>query len=128
MLLCVATTTAQVKFVEGDTNVLKELSHKSGKLVFIDLYADWCPPCVAMNRNVFSREDVGKFMGEHFIAAKYNVDHQTGKALSRDYQVSSIPTYLVFNSEGELVGRMSGGMSSEEFIENMKKMIARIKK
>ncbi len=126
-LLCASSVMAQVNFVNGDTDALKALSQKSGKLVFIDLYADWCPPCRTMSREVFTRKDVGDFMSENFVAAKYNVDEEIGKALSREYSVSSIPTFLVFNGEGELVGRMVGGMSYDEFINNMKEMLAKIK-
>ncbi len=126
-LLCASSVMAQVNFVNGDTDALKALSQKSGKLVFIDLYADWCPPCRTMSREVFTRKDVGDFMSENFIAAKYNVDEELGKTLSREYSVSSIPTFLVFNGEGELVGRMVGGMSYDEFINNMKEMLTKIK-
>lgn len=123
VLLSAATLSAQVNFIDGDTNQLKKLAQSSGKLAFVDLYADWCPPCRTMQREVFSRKDVGDFMSENFISAKYNVDHAIGKSLSGDYQVSSIPTFLIFNPEGELVGRVVGGMDAEKFISNMKEIL-----
>lgn len=67
---------------------------KTGKLVFIDLYATWCPPCRMMEREVFSRKDVGDFMERHFVAAKYDVDKTTGKELLKRYGSGAIPLYL----------------------------------
>jgi len=50
----------QVKFETKSTDAVREMAIKSGKLVFIDLYASWCPPCRMMEREVFSRKDVGE--------------------------------------------------------------------
>ena len=50
---------AQVKFETKSTDAVREMAVKEGKLVFIDLYASWCPPCKMMERHVFSRKDVG---------------------------------------------------------------------
>ena len=70
---------AQVKFETKSTDAVREMAVKQGKLVFIDLYADWCPPCRAMEREVFSRKDVGEFMDQRFVAAKYDTDKTTGR-------------------------------------------------
>ena len=59
----------QVKFETKSTDAVREMAIKSGKLVFIDLYASWCPPCRMMEREVFSRKDVGDFMQQRFVAA-----------------------------------------------------------
>ena len=41
---------AQVKFETKSTDAVREMAIKQGKLVFIDLYASWCPPCRMMER------------------------------------------------------------------------------
>ena len=48
---------AQVKFETKSTDAVREMAVKTGKLVFIDLYATWCPPCRLMEREVVSRKD-----------------------------------------------------------------------
>lgn len=127
LILAVATLplSAQVKFHTGAVDELYS-NLDNEKLIFMDLYASWCPPCKMMERDVFSREDVGKFMSENFLSAKYNVDEAIGKELSRTYSVSSIPTYLIFNPEGELVGRMSGSMPAEKFISAMQEILDKV--
>ena len=85
---------AQVKFETAATDNVREMAIKQGKLVFIDLYASWCPPCRMMSRHVFSRKDVGKFMDERFVAAKYDTDKEPGKTLLARYGEGAIPLYL----------------------------------
>ena len=100
---------AQVKFETKSTDAVREMAIKQGKLVFIDLYASWCPPCRMMERQVFSRKDVGEFMDQRFVAAKYDTDKTTGRELMKRYGRDAIPLYLVFDTRGELLGRIQRG-------------------
>ena len=99
---------AQVKFETKSTDAVREMAIKQGKLVFIDLYASWCPPCRMMERQVFSRKDVGEFMDQRF-----------GRG--------AIPLYLVFDTRGELLGRIQGAADAETFMDNLRTIIARQK-
>ena len=47
---------AQVCFETGSTDSVRRMAQQQNKLVFIDLYANWCPPCRAMERQVFSQQ------------------------------------------------------------------------
>jgi len=116
---------AQVKFETRSTDAIREMAIKEGKLVFIDLYASWCPPCRMMERHVFSRKDVGRFMGERFVAAKYDTDKPTGQELMARYGNGAIPLCLIFNTEGELLGRIQGAASADEFMESVRKILKR---
>lgn len=103
-----AAADAQVRFLDSSTDAVRKEAIAQDKLVFIDLYATWCGPCKAMERDVFSKKEVGDFMDEYFVAAKYDIDKPTGKALAGKHGVRSIPTYLVFNTEGDLLGKITG--------------------
>lgn len=118
---------AQVKFETKSTDAVREMAIKQGKLVFIDLYADWCPPCRAMEREVFSRKDVGEFMDQRFVAAKYDTDKPTGRDLLKKYGSGAIPLYLVFDTQGELLGRIQGAADADTFMDNLRTIIARQK-
>lgn len=118
---------AQVKFETKSTDAVREMAVRAGKLVFIDLYATWCPPCRMMDRQVFSRKDVGEFMERHFIAAKYDTDKTTGQELLRKYGQGAIPLYLVFDTQGELLGRIQGAAGAEQFMAELQRIIDRRK-
>ena len=127
LLFAVGVLHAQVKFEDKSPDALRELAVKQGKLVFIDLYASWCPPCRMMERQVFSRKDVGEFMDQRFVAAKFDTDKPTGKELMKRYGKGSIPLYLVFDTRGELLGRIQGAADAETFMENLQPIAARQK-
>lgn len=127
LLFAVGVLHAQVKFEDKSPDALRELAVKQGKLVFIDLYASWCPPCRMMERQVFSRKDVGEFMNQRFVAAKFDTDKPTGKELMKRYGKGSIPLYLVFDTRGELLGRIQGAADAETFMENLQTIAARQK-
>lgn len=128
MLLLAAlslTASAQVQFTTQSTDAVHEQAIQQGKLVFIDLYAPWCPPCRAMEKQVFSRGDVGEFMNERFICAKYNVDEPTGEALMKKYQAEGVPTFLIFNLSGDLLGRITGATDADHFMTGIRTILAR---
>lgn len=117
---------AQVKFEAGSIEQLVLKAENAEKLLFVDLYATWCPPCKQMERDVFPLAEVGAFMSKNFISAKFNVDDVAGGDLSRKFNVRSIPTYLIFDGSGQLVGRLGGAMSPKEFMEALQNIIDNI--
>ncbi len=128
LLMAVATlsASAQVPFLEGTPTPEEVLAKGKSeeKFIFMDLHATWCPPCRMMERDVFSRADLGGFMGANFVNVKYNIDESVGKKLADEYRVASIPTYLIFNSEGKLVSRMTGARSAEEFMAEIQRVLS----
>lgn len=68
--------------------------------VLVDLYADWCGPCQQMTPKI---EELAKqYEG---AVAKVNVDN--APQIASRYNVSSIPTFLIFENS-ELQERLIG--------------------
>lgn len=124
LLLCgLATCGAQVRFVKGSTDELRAAAVERGKLVFIDLYAVWCNPCRQMDAQVFSKRQVGEFFDRHFVAGKYSVDGAVGGELLRRYGSGSIPLYLIFDTEGNLLGRILGASPADRFLADLQRIL-----
>jgi thioredoxin 1 len=66
--------------------------------VLVDFWAEWCPPCRVMNPVVES-------LARRFKVAKVNID--TNGPLAAKFQVSAVPTLLVFKG-GQVVRRHEG--------------------
>jgi thioredoxin 1 len=74
----------------------------SDKLVLVDFWAAWCGPC-RMVAPVL--EEIAAEYAETLTVAKLDVD--ANPATSRDYQVLSIPTLILFKG-GEPVKQIIG--------------------
>lgn len=125
LLLGAVASRAQVRFEALSTDALRERAMKSGKLVFIELHADWCPPCRVMEREVFSDREVGEFFERHFVAARYDTNRRTGRALMKRYGSGAIPLGLVFDTEGNLLGRIQGAAAPEVYLNDLREILAR---
>ena len=84
---------------------------KSDKMVIVDFYANWCGPCqmIAPILSEIAEEHSGKLK-----VGKINVDEE--RELASKYQVSSIPTLLLFK-EGKIVKALVGFRSKSEIEE-----------
>lgn len=106
-----------IKF--SDNKAWKEIlaiAKKENKLIFLDAYATWCGPCKAMQRDVFTNEEVGKFYNEAFINVKMDMEKGEGVGLAETYSVMAYPTLLFINGDGEVVHKSVGGMDAKAFI------------
>ncbi|MFI3322987.1 MAG: thioredoxin family protein [Rikenellaceae bacterium] len=124
LLFSVAVASAQVTFDTSST--LKALMTKSAeeeKLIFVDCYATWCGPCKYMDSNVFSNKNVGEYMNNNFINAKYDMESGEGLIVARRYMIKSYPTFLILNKKGEEVARLVGSSGADEFIDRVQQAL-----
>lgn len=76
--------------------------------VLVDFHADWCQPCHALAPTIDAIAH--EFAGRARIG-KVNIDENQG--LARQYDISSIPTVLVFK-DGQVVRRFTGLTSRDD--------------
>ncbi len=107
-----------VQFITGTPwqDILK-LAREEKKLVFVDVYTEWCGPCKVMDREVFVVPAVGTLYNANFINVKIDAEKGEGVSIAKKYSVGSYPDYLFVNADGVLVGRHGGSMPAERFIE-----------
>ncbi|HUF18159.1 MAG TPA: thioredoxin [Thermoanaerobaculia bacterium] len=81
---------------------------QSEKPAFVDFWAPWCGPCRIIGPMV---EDMAPSYEGKAVIAKINVDENPETA--QKYQVSSIPTLLMFK-DGKVVDRALGALPRTE--------------
>lgn len=87
------------------------------KFIFLDAFTVWCGPCKWMSKEVFPKKEVGDALNPYYISAKIDMEKGEGLELAKKYNVRNYPTYLFFDSNGNLVHRSLGSMPAEDFIE-----------
>lgn len=91
------------------------------KMVFLDCYTSWCGPCKMMASKIFPTKEVGDFMNSKFVSIKIDMEKGEGPSLVEKLQVSAYPTFIIFNGDGNEVGRFLGGSDAKGFMERVTK-------
>lgn len=92
----------------------------NSKLVLVDFWADWCPPCRMM---VPVLDNIATKMTADVDVVKVNIEeHQQNAELASSYGVQSIPNLLIFK-DGQVVSSMIGMVPEAELTAELKKHI-----
>lgn len=125
----------EVTSVDGKKQKLSDLK---GKVVLIDFWATWCPPCrkglpitnkmheqfASKGLQVMTISDEDQKKVTDFIAEnKYTFPAYLDptKKASAAYQVSAIPTLVIVDAKGNLVSYTVGLDTEEAVLENLKR-------
>lgn len=112
-----------IEFFHGSWEELLDKAKSEEKLIFVDVYTDWCGPCKMMSSVVFPQNEVGSYYNSKFINYKLNAEDEdeNGPELAKKYNVEAYPTYLYIDSDGKLIHTAVGYIDSLEFILEGKK-------
>jgi thiol-disulfide isomerase/thioredoxin len=106
----------------------QRLSDLKGKVVFLNFWATWCPPCrqeMPSMETLYQRfkgqgleilavdcqegaQDVSAFMRKNGLTFPAALD--TSGAVSGDYGISAIPTTYIIDRSGKIIIRAVGGL------------------
>jgi len=108
---------------------VKALAKAENKYIFLDVYATWCGPCKAMDKDVYVNEQVGALFNEKFISVKVQADtskidsqeikswYADAEQIISDNKVNGFPTLLFFSPEGKLADRGIGYKDVQQILE-----------
>ncbi len=109
---------------------IKAKARTEHKYIMMDCYTTWCKWCKYMDKNIFPLDSVAQIANSKFINVRVQFD--TSSADSKEgknwymlahnfadkYSVRAYPTFLFFNSNGEIVQRAVGAsLSSSAFVQ-----------
>ncbi len=107
---------SSIDFTSEAFELAKQRATDEGKLFFVDFYANWCTPCKWMESTTFKDKEVVSTLNTNYVSIKVDIDTKEGFSIKEKYQISVLPTLLIFNSEGELVERVQETLSRSKLM------------
>lgn len=126
LTLCTLAFTAETVAAQGiifhqiTLNEAVAKAKAENKLVFIDVYTDWCAPCKLMSQQIFPMKELGDYFNPKFISVQYEGEKsEEGKALVAKYKISAYPTFIILDANGTMLHLFAGGVLSVAFIDKV---------
>jgi len=95
-------------------SALKE-AKASHRQVFVDIWAEWCPPCQRMQKEVFPTPQAQAALRK-VVAASVMVEKKdrtplpAGVAVDQKYGTQAYPTLVMLDEDGKLLRRHTGAL------------------
>ena len=137
-----APATSEVSFKDKDGKTVS-INALKGKVVFINFWATWCPPCIQEMPSINKLKQ--SFKGnEEIVFLMVDVDNKIEKStsfmakngydlpvyvptgnISPEYLGSAIPTTVILDKSGDMIGRIEGGRdyTSPEMVKILNELV-----
>lgn len=69
--------------------------------------SDWCPPCIAMRKNVFTKKEFVDAASKNFVLVELDFPNgdkamkEKNQPYAEKYDIEGFPTIILFNSDGK---------------------------
>lgn len=130
-------TSAFANSLEGWSTDLDKAFEKAkveNKSVLVEFTgSDWCPPCIAMRKNVFSKKEFVTSASKKFILVELDFpkgDKELKKKndpLAEKYKIEGFPTVILFTPEGKEFTRFfaSEHPTVDDFLKHLDESLAK---
>ena len=96
--------------------------------------SDWCPPCIKLDKEVFSKEAFKSGVEKDFVVVVLDYPRKkklpaaqtkTNKEVAKKYNLRSYPTVMLMDSQGKVFKSISGysGGGVEPYLKTLKSLL-----
>jgi thioredoxin-related protein len=103
-----------IDWFEGSVEEAFAAAKDSGKPIYLYWGAVWCPPCHAISATVFKSPEFLE-RSKLFIPVYLDGDTENAQAYGEKFGVRGYPTMIVFDSEGDELTRIPGGIDLQAY-------------
>lgn len=89
----------------------------NNQLILVDMFAEWCGWCHRFEQEVFPAEAFQNATEDVVLLRLNTEDQGEGTKLARQYQVTSLPTFLVLAPDLSLAGVIRGYSPAPQFVQ-----------
>lgn len=89
----------------------------SNQLILVDMFAQWCGWCHKMEREVFPSEAFQKATDKMVLLRLNTEDGKEGTKYAQDFEVFSLPTFLILTPDLTLAGMIRGYNPAPQFVQ-----------
>lgn len=90
---------------------------QEGKASFVLFGASWCAPCRMMKDVLRTNEPIRNHIANNFLYDHIDIESGEGRLLKLEYNVSVVPTFILFDANGIQVAKYEGAMNSHRIKE-----------
>ncbi len=125
LALCALVAPA-LQAAEWGTNIpeaLKQAAAEDKITLVVFTGSDWCPPCIALKKNVLSTEEFEDFADENLVLVELDfprkkqlaaTQKQHNDSYAKQFQIQGFPTVLLLDDNGAVISKTVGGASSTD--------------
>lgn len=114
------------------SKALKTASEKNMPLLLAFTGSDWCPPCMALEREVFSKKPFLEFASKNFVMVELDFPKnkqipenltKQNQSIASKYKVEGFPSIIIIDKNEKVLERMTGYENYNSTMDFLKKAL-----
>ncbi|NND09097.1 MAG: DUF255 domain-containing protein [Saprospiraceae bacterium] len=109
-----------IQFYPGSLQEVRSEAALQDKLVFVEVYADWCTVCKVMEESTFRNPEVVDLIDQHYLAWKVNIESTPGKLFAIQEGIKVLPSLLVLDKNGRQLSKIDQALQPSALLKVLK--------
>ena len=127
-----SSATSNVEWGTDIDSAVKQAKAENKSVLVEFTGSDWCPPCIMMHKQVFSKTEFHDGATKNFVLVKIDVPRgdqalaEANQPVVEKYSIEGFPTVLLLDSEGKEFGRFfaSEYPKTDQFLAHLDKILS----
>lgn len=115
-------TSANILFQELSLEEAQQQAYQKDKLFFLYFSAEWCMPCRWMEEETFHDPALASYVKANYLAVKVDISKAMGRILQEQFEVTALPSILVFDALGHLIDRREASQEAAPMLRWLKRL------